>query len=666
MARPGRTRLLLAAVTAMAALAPPLLHQEAEARASDRWSRCSDGTPDCGTLGRIELDIGGVRLLEVGRRARGWWGRAEQIEIRPSWSGVDVHVDGLRIERAPSATGSPASAPGSAQPPTTTAQTPEKWRVPNRGIPIRVLAPGVVEAQAGGVHVSIRDPLLEVDAAGEVVASFELAAEHPRGSLRSFGPVTARPTHSPRDWSLDGKVSIAGGPLLGLQADVSPVHASGRLWAADGSLGFELDREATAVGITAVDFMVDNFGQVAKTPIGSGVVDLRGAILSGTATAELAGGQPRVHFAEWSMQGGRVSHPKLSALPIELGVLTLDGDLGRVDDGVSGQLMVEHDGVGIHVSGSASPRGLSVHGELAAAPCQAVLDAIPNGLTGVVAGTQLRGDLDGSIDLEVEFAALHAYHLGIENDPDLPPPGVFEFDVDVLERCEVVADPAAIDLGALSGAYRHRFVDADGRGRTRVMAHGADGYVGIREVPLLAAAFTTLEDARYFRHDGFDRKHIEDALWHNLEVGRIARGASTITQQAARNLFLGVDRTVARKLQEALLATRLEAEVDKKRVLELYLNIIELGPGIHGVEDAAWFHFGKPARKLTAAQAVYIAKLAPAPNTYAKRWAGGRVDDEWMADIRYQTKRMRYYHHITREQMLHSLNSPLGLKTRDR
>ena len=181
------------------------------------------------------------------------------------------------------------------------------------------------------------------------------------------------------------------------------------------------------------------------------------------------------------------------------------------------------------------------------------------------------------------------------------------------KRCTVVADDPRLDLAALSGPYRHRFADDDGRVHERVMAVGAPGYVSLHEVPLVARAFVTLEDRRFWEHDGFDREQIEGAFWHNLVQGRVSRGASTISQQAARNLWLGVDRSWGRKLQEALLTARLEASTDKPRIIELYLNVIELGAGTHGVDEAARLYFGKPATKLSVLQAVHLAAMAPAP-----------------------------------------------------
>lgn len=124
---------------------------------------------------------------------------------------------------------------------------------------------------------------------------------------------------------------------------------------------------------------------------------------------------------------------------------------------------------------------------------------------------------------------------------------------------------------------------------------------------------------------------------------------------------MGVDRSLSRKLQEALLTARLEAKVPKARILELYLNIIELGPGIHGVEPAARYHFGKSAAELTPLQAVHLAMLAPGPRLYSQRFRDGTIDDAWRQELHRQVRRMALHGHLTREQLRQALRSDLGL-----
>ena len=121
------------------------------------------------------------------------------------------------------------------------------------------------------------------------------------------------------------------------------------------------------------------------------------------------------------------------------------------------------------------------------------------------------------------------------------------------------------------------------------------------------------EDAGFFGHRGFDLYEIRRAFERNWEEGRTVRGASTITQQLAKNLFLSTERSYGRKLEEALLASRLEKALSKKRILEIYLNVIEWGDGIYGAEAASRDVFGKSAGGLDAAEGALLAAMIPSP-----------------------------------------------------
>jgi hypothetical protein len=131
--------------------------------------------------------------------------------------------------------------------------------------------------------------------------------------------------------------------------------------------------------------------------------------------------------------------------------------------------------------------------------------------------------------------------------------------------------------------------------------------------PPVLRAFVAAEDGKFFRHHGFDPDMIRHALSHDLGAGRIEKGASTITQQLVKNLYLSGERTLARKLEEAVLAWRAEQLLDKQRILELYLNVVELAPGTRGLADGADRYFGKEADQLTADEAAQLAALLPAP-----------------------------------------------------
>jgi monofunctional biosynthetic peptidoglycan transglycosylase len=126
-------------------------------------------------------------------------------------------------------------------------------------------------------------------------------------------------------------------------------------------------------------------------------------------------------------------------------------------------------------------------------------------------------------------------------------------------------------------------------------------------------AVIVAEDANFYRHEGIDVKAIKSAIKYDMEKKRLARGASTITQQTAKNLFLSREKTITRKIEEIYLAKRMEQELTKGRILELYLNIVELGPMVYGIGHGAHYYFDKPASSLTPRECAFLAAMLPGP-----------------------------------------------------
>jgi len=129
----------------------------------------------------------------------------------------------------------------------------------------------------------------------------------------------------------------------------------------------------------------------------------------------------------------------------------------------------------------------------------------------------------------------------------------------------------------------------------------------------LIAAVILSEDSGFFGHDGVDLDGLQKALLEAWEKKQLGRGASTLTQQLAKNLWLSTDRSLVRKLKEVWLARRLEAAMSKGRILTLYLNVVEWGEGVYGIEAAAQEHFGLGAAQLSPAQSAILAAMLPAP-----------------------------------------------------
>ena len=131
--------------------------------------------------------------------------------------------------------------------------------------------------------------------------------------------------------------------------------------------------------------------------------------------------------------------------------------------------------------------------------------------------------------------------------------------------------------------------------------------------PHLRQAVVVAEDDTFWEHHGFVWSGIRVALTKNLERGRLSAGGSTITQQLAKNLYLSPEKSITRKLQEAVLTWRLEMNLSKERILEIYLNVVEWGKGVYGAEAAARRYFGVSAANLSKSQAATLAAMLPDP-----------------------------------------------------
>ena len=134
----------------------------------------------------------------------------------------------------------------------------------------------------------------------------------------------------------------------------------------------------------------------------------------------------------------------------------------------------------------------------------------------------------------------------------------------------------------------------------------------------LKRAVVAAEDARFLDHEGFDWEAIQKAMAKNERQGKLVAGASTISQQLAKNLFLSGERSWLRKGQEAAITWMMEQTMSKRRILELYLNVAEWGNGIFGAEAAARHHFGVSAAALDPAQAAWLAAILPSPRRYER------------------------------------------------
>lgn len=190
------------------------------------------------------------------------------------------------------------------------------------------------------------------------------------------------------------------------------------------------------------------------------------------------------------------------------------------------------------------------------------------------------------------------------------------------EGVRVTGGGRKVDLQRLTTSFQHRPPTAPQR---RISVGSGRKYVPLDRIsPWMVLAVATTEDGSFFRHEGFNTYQIRLSVIRNLEAGRFVRGASTITMQLMKNLFLSHEKTVARKFQEILLTWLVEKEVPKERLIEIYLNIIEWGDGIYGIQEACDYYFdGLPPASLSPMQAAFLASFIPYPRPFHHRFEQG-------------------------------------------
>jgi len=169
----------------------------------------------------------------------------------------------------------------------------------------------------------------------------------------------------------------------------------------------------------------------------------------------------------------------------------------------------------------------------------------------------------------------------------------------------------------------------------------------------LKSAVLIGEDDAFYQHEGYDLEQIKESFIRNWEKKSWVRGGSTVTQQLAKNLYLSTSKNPLRKLKEFLIARRLEEELSKRRIFEIYLNVIEWGDGLYGAEAASLAYFGKSARDLDVKEAVLLAAVIPNP----RRMSPLRQTKRLRNRVDLILSRMVQYHHISPEEYQAACNT---------
>jgi hypothetical protein len=239
--------------------------------------------------------------------------------------------------------------------------------------------------------------------------------------------------------------------------------------------------------------------------------------------------------------------------------------------------------------------------EVPATPCQALLTSIPTALLPALNGAEMTGTFGARGRLVFDSRSLDDLAL----------------DYDVQDECRMTRVPPDLARDRFSRPFTYRVYLPDGSVDDATTGPGTPAWTPLDQIsPYMTVAVLTTEDGAFPRHHGFNRASIRSSLIANLKARRFVRGASTITMQLAKNLFLSREKTLSRKLEEVVLTDYLEQVFDKEELLELYLNVIEFGPGVYGITDAAEYYFGRTPAELNLAECMFLSSVLPSPLRY--------------------------------------------------
>lgn len=325
-------------------------------------------------------------------------------------------------------------------------------------------------------------------------------------------------------------------------------------------------------------------------------------------------------------------HPGLAHDPVDGLSASIEG-AGRVD---VRRRRVESEGVRMRVNGitvalagwferpDSREIALDASLRMPVTSCDGIRRALPPSVTGPVDELTFSGSIAADAHLALDTRALTSTELQVDLD----------------NRCTVARDRMLLGVGRLRTVFVQRVHEPTGL-RAFVTGPGSAAWVPLAQVsPYVTRAVIVREDGRFYSHHGFDVGEIRGAIVRNVGARRFVYGASTLSMQLVKNVFLQREKTLVRKLQEVVLTWYLERSLAKDSILELYLNVVEFGPGIYGIGPAARFFFGRDPADLSPLQAIYLATLLPNPLARFASYQRGSVSPGTLGVLRSVARRM--------------------------
>lgn len=331
-------------------------------------------------------------------------------------------------------------------------------------------------------------------------------------------------------------------------------------------------------------------------------------------------GASRIHLeGQVSIDDLALSSPRIAPNPVERIALSIQGSADWVP--LDRRLEIESAELGlgqarVNLTGAlewpADHYRVDVRATLPPTDCDLAVGAIPADLLAELSGFTFTGRIGGQLLLRVDSRDLGATRLRVH----------------VANGCVFDTAPAIADVRRFEAPFIHRVVEPDGGAFEMETGPGTLEWTPITRIsPYFIQAVLGHEDAGFYQHSGFSVSSIERALVRNLEAGRYVYGASTITMQLVKNVFLHREKTLARKVQEVLLTWWIESIMEKDQILELYLNVIEYGPRVYGIRAAAMHYFGRIPAELGPAESAYLATILPNPKAFHEHWEEGMIPE---------------------------------------
>lgn len=311
----------------------------------------------------------------------------------------------------------------------------------------------------------------------------------------------------------------------------------------------------------------------------------------------------------WAIKGLTINHPKIAPKDIHLDSASINCTMffGKNYVGIDslsnarlGKVLC-HPSIKYTMADSGKVYELNLNVDTCEA--QDFFDAFPDGLFQALEGIQVSGKM--SYKLHFKF--------------DTANPDSLEFDSDLRKKDFRVTRYGAANLQKLNGSFTYTPYERDRAAASFTVGPENSNFTPIDQIPdVLKNAVITSEDGTFSYHHGFSEYAFRLAIAANYKAGRFKKGGSTISQQLVKNVFLNRNKNITRKLEEALIVWLMEGNylVSKNRILEVYLNIIEWGPGVYGIGEASRFYFNKTPTQLTLGECIFLANIIPKPKAF--------------------------------------------------